>query len=155
MARTIRPCKEEGCDKLAHTRNMCKPHYNRWYDANREVAKRFDSGQMVLDAMPGTLDKLAQDVGLCREQVRRIVKRLHKAERCHIGAWREPMHVQGSSWLPIFHDGKGIDAVVAPEVKAARTAARARVRCLQNHRKRTGRTAMPPKFSALLAPLGV
>jgi len=155
MARTIRPCKEAGCDKLAHTRGMCKTHYNQWYEQNREIARRFDSGQMVLDAMPGTLDKLSKEVGLCYEQTRRIVTRLRKAKLCHIGSWREPLNVQGSSWLPIFHEGKGKDVVVSAEAKAARTAERARVRCLQNHRKRIGATGLPPKFAALLAPLGM
>lgn len=156
MARTIKPCKEPGCNKLAHSRQMCKPHYNSWYEKNKATARRFDSAQAVLDAMPGTLDKLSKDVGMCYEQVRRIVARLRTEKRCHVGDWREPLNVQGSSWLPIFHEGKGTDKVVSAEVKAARTAARARVRCIQNHRKRTtGTVSKPPKFAALLAPLGV
>lgn len=155
MTRGLVKCKREGCDKMSHTRGMCKSHYNRWYEQNPEAAKLPDTPQMVLDAMPGTLEALAADVGIGKEHLRRIVKRLRADDKCFIGDYRQPLNVRGSCWVPIFHAGKGVDVVIAPEVKAERTAERARVRCSQNYYKRTtGNPTKPPKFSALLAALG-
>jgi hypothetical protein len=42
-----KPCTIDGCDRLAHARGMCGPHYSDWYKANPDASRKQRTGCLV------------------------------------------------------------------------------------------------------------
>lgn len=145
-----RPCNREGCEREAYARCMCKKHYRQWLRKNPGGVKKLDSSELAIEVMPATKAKIVEHAEVCERHAGRIINRLRKQGKCHIGDWLPPANTQGGQWTPVFHAGPGEDAQIDREAHAERALIRRRTRTLANYYKRK-----PVKFAALLAPLGV
>lgn len=151
------PCKEEGCEHMSIARRMCSKHWKQWRRKNPTVVMPQDSREQALKAMPATTADIVVRVEISHCWAKKILREMHLAGRCHIGAWREPLNVQGSQWAPIYHAGKGVDAPLDRAMTKERSYERSLERNRRNHNLRMAykRRTKPVAFAALLAPLGV
>jgi hypothetical protein len=111
-----RICKEEGCDRPATGRGMCRTHYNAWNRKNPGITMMETNRQALLDAMPATIPKLIEKTGLTRPTVMRQLNVSGEERRAHIYDWEPPAQV-GKNWQAIYRQGAGPNKRLTDERK--------------------------------------
>lgn len=114
-----RICKHEGCGRPVNGRGMCKPHYNQWWRRNRDIPTLNKRNDVVLEAMPGTPEQLAEKTGYHLATITIALEQLAgawKTRKAHIAAWDPPLSL-GKNWQPVYRAGRAGHVALTAEMK--------------------------------------
>lgn len=109
-------CKRDGCCKPVRSRGMCSAHYQAWIKANPAANVCLLNHRLMLAALPGRIEQIAEETGFDKQTVKRRLKQMHADGQARIASF-DPPDVTGFKFGAVWAVGAGANAKLTKKMR--------------------------------------